>query len=336
MTTGMTWPAVVIPAASSAARSNGTESTHTSTSHRTRPQRSTQPPARPAAATARRGGRTRPAGRLVRAGRSLLRRNPSWRWSVHGADPRGQERRQLDWWRSRALLRSAVQATPESTTRCGCDLPITRRMFPRRTGRLQTDLPAQVDGSSVQTAPDGYRRIVWMIIGMIKQVSQLVSREVERTIRPRWSMQRGARLHAQASGNPLTQPKVPSSSDAGRTGATPEAAGSSAEPMPPGTASSRRPCWAGMWPSCSTPRFPGPCSAGKPGRTSSSALESSTRCRGPGCCWPRCGRTWSVPGATTTPVSRYLTLIRSSRCCRPRSASQASCKRRSQRCISSC
>ena len=40
-------------------------------------------------------------------------------------------------------------------------------------------------------------------------------------------MQRGARLHAPASGNPLTQPKVPSSSDAGRTGTTPEAAGSS-------------------------------------------------------------------------------------------------------------
>jgi hypothetical protein len=28
--------------------------------------------------------------------------------------------------------------------------------------------PAHVDASSVQTAPDGYRPIVWMIIGMIK------------------------------------------------------------------------------------------------------------------------------------------------------------------------
>jgi hypothetical protein len=40
-------------------------------------------------------------------------------------------------------------------------------------------------------------------------------------------MQRDARLHSQASENPLTQPKVPSSSDAGRTGTTPEVAGSS-------------------------------------------------------------------------------------------------------------
>jgi hypothetical protein len=40
-------------------------------------------------------------------------------------------------------------------------------------------------------------------------------------------MQRGARLHSQASENPLTQPKVPSGSDAGRPGTTPEAAGAS-------------------------------------------------------------------------------------------------------------
>jgi hypothetical protein len=40
-------------------------------------------------------------------------------------------------------------------------------------------------------------------------------------------MPRGARLHAQTSGNPLTQPKVPSSSDAARAGTIPEAAGAS-------------------------------------------------------------------------------------------------------------
>jgi hypothetical protein len=40
---------------------------------------------------------------------------------------------------------------------------------PRRTGRLQTDLaPLTLDGSSIQTDQDGYRPIVWIIIGMIK------------------------------------------------------------------------------------------------------------------------------------------------------------------------
>ena len=40
----------------------------------------------------------------------------------------------------------------------GVDLDGSRRIEPAAT----------LDTSSIQTAPDGYRRIVWMIIGMIK------------------------------------------------------------------------------------------------------------------------------------------------------------------------
>jgi hypothetical protein len=49
----------------------------------------------------------------------------------------------------------------------------------RRTGRLQTDRAcSRWDASSVQTAPDGSRRIVWMIMGMIK------ASDTEEVVRP--------------------------------------------------------------------------------------------------------------------------------------------------------
>jgi hypothetical protein len=48
--------------------------------------------------------------------------------------------------------------------------PITRSVdWQRRSGRLQTDLPAQVDGSPVALGSDGSSRIVSMITGMIKR-----------------------------------------------------------------------------------------------------------------------------------------------------------------------
>jgi hypothetical protein len=48
------------------------------------------------------------------------------------------------------------------------DLPITSRMLGVDLDGTRQIEPAHVGASSVQTAPDGYRRIDWMIIGMIK------------------------------------------------------------------------------------------------------------------------------------------------------------------------
>jgi hypothetical protein len=52
------------------------------------------------------------------------------------------------------------------------DLPFTSRMLGVDLDGSRRIEPAHVGCSSVQTAPDGCRRIVWMIIGMIKAIRQ--------------------------------------------------------------------------------------------------------------------------------------------------------------------
>jgi hypothetical protein len=136
----------------------------------------------------------------------------------------------------------------------------------------------------------------------------------------------------------LTQPKVPSSSDAARTGTTPEAAESSvggrADAARDGVISASVLGWhvAELF------HTPLP-------RSMQRRQASSDKLVGMGELDPLSRarlllaqvradmeRAWRYDDSG----QRYLTLLPSSRCCRPRSASQASCKRRWQRCISSC
>ena len=57
---------------------------------------------------------------------------------------------------------------PDTATGLILDLPTTSRMLGVELDGTRRILPAHVGALSIQTGPDGYRRIVWMVIGMIK------------------------------------------------------------------------------------------------------------------------------------------------------------------------
>src|SRR4029453_12436421 len=105
------------------------------------------------------------------------------------------------------------------------------------------------EAASVQTAPDGYRRIVWMIIGMIKRIRQDVG----------WQGRRMASAPASAGWvhvpSVVAAPRAPGLSDAeADRGRHP------AEPSPPDQVT------------CSTASAMG---AASPGDSASTALPSS-------------------------------------------------------------
>jgi hypothetical protein len=122
-------------------------------------------------------------GSPVQAGDCPQRRNPPWRWSVHGSGPCGRERRQLERWRSGHAVDRRCRLPQRARPDEGCasstphsrpcrnglspggpegpwgehrNLPITSRMLgvdPGGTRRIQ---PAHV---GCLVSPDGSRRI---------------------------------------------------------------------------------------------------------------------------------------------------------------------------------